>query len=415
MLDRLFPDYSLVGRVGFIALLATLALAPIIGGFPPGGAYGADVSLNALRALVCVAALCLLLAPPTRERDTPAPVNLADAPVWLAFAVTLVSLLAHTRFLTSPILLFAQLPATLDWLAYALVFTLCRRVVAHDPTRALPLVGGALLAGAAWSAVGGVWEYRQFAPQSPAHRINGPFFDPNFLAGLLALALPLALLGLCAARHRWVTAGLGLTVALTVAALAATASRAGVGIAALSGAVALLLALLTGNGPLPRRLPWARLGATLAAACLMAWGFRGPLLARADVVGGGTNASARATGGDGQAHSGAFRVWTWRGTLDMARAHPLLGTGPGTFPYLYPRYALVERTGLAHSSYLEAGRAAGLCRAVCGRRGDCLIPPDRNCRPRPPTRKQPDHRPRRAPSPLWPRRGDRCRGNTERV
>ena len=54
------------------------------------------------------------------------------------------------------------------------------------------------------------------------------------------------------------------------------------------------------------------------------------------------------------ANSGAFRVYTWRGALRLARAYPVFGTGPNLFQYDFPRYALAGFTRLAHSGYLQS-------------------------------------------------------------
>lgn len=61
-----------------------------------------------------------------------------------------------------------------------------------------------------------------------------------------------------------------------------------------------------------------------------------------------------------QAHSGDFRIWTWKGAAHLAASHPILGTGPGTFVYTYPRYALVGFTQLAHDSYIQIADDIGV-------------------------------------------------------
>jgi len=59
-------------------------------------------------------------------------------------------------------------------------------------------------------------------------------------------------------------------------------------------------------------------------------------------------------------NSAAFRVWTWKGAAKMAEANPWLGTGIGTWPDLYPRYALTGFTRLAHNSYLQIADECGI-------------------------------------------------------
>lgn len=336
-LRHILAAYGLIGTVGLGALLLALVLAPLIGGFPPGATYGQDVALNALRALVCIAALCLGMgAGQARKREV--------ILLWATFGLTLLSLLIHSVFLTSPILLYAMLPAMLDWLCYALSFTLAARLARQDRRSAILLIG-ALLIGAALTAVFVARDYGQSAQAGIRdYRAQGLFFSPNFAGGLLALTLPALTAACLAARERIGALATGAAAALAFGALVATGSRAGVGIACLGLFVALVLALISrrqreDDVPLPR----ARVGALLAAFAVMGFAFRGPLLSR--------------TGGD--EHSGSFRTMTWKGTVAMAKANPLLGTGPGTFSVRYPRYAIVEKTDLAHSSYLQVASEEG--------------------------------------------------------
>ena len=153
----------------------------------------------------------------------------------------------------------------------------------------------------------------------------------------------------CQVRERLGILALGVLSALILAALVGTGSRAGVGIGLAGLTIAFFAAILTGG---VRSLPWGRVAALIAAFAVLAFGFRGPLTGR---VSGGSTGTAAA----GQEHSGAFRTWTWRGTATMAKANPLLGTGPGTFPFRYPPYALVAKTELAHSSYFQLAAEQG--------------------------------------------------------
>jgi hypothetical protein len=92
----------------------------------------------------------------------------------LPAALTVLSLLVHSRFLTSPVLLFAMLPATLDWLCYALLAILSWQLARQDRRMMLLLVW-ALAIGAAGTAVAVARSYgdavqtgmRGFAPQAP--------------------------------------------------------------------------------------------------------------------------------------------------------------------------------------------------------------------------------------------------------
>ncbi len=59
-------------------------------------------------------------------------------------------------------------------------------------------------------------------------------------------------------------------------------------------------------------------------------------------------------------NSTQFRAYTWRGTLAMARARPLVGLGPGAFPTVFPRFALAGYTRAAHQSWLQIAAESGI-------------------------------------------------------
>jgi hypothetical protein len=66
-----------------------------------------------------------------------------------------------------------------------------------------------------------------------------------------------------------------------------------------------------------------------------------------------------------------FRYYTWRGTLRMAAARPLLGFGPGSFPSAYTRFAETGYTRTAHELWLQLAAESGfpamlLLLAACG-------------------------------------------------
>ncbi len=330
----------LLPKVGLGCLLLALLLAPLVGGYPAGAAYGHDDALAAVR-LLTFAGLALFRVPEgTRWRF----VKEAEAPsLWLGLAALwgVISLLVHSRFLTSPTLLFAMLPATLDGVLFAaLGFSLGRFGAAERVliVRAI-LLGGAITSGLLLFAT---------LTGEPGTRASIPFFSPNFAAGFLGLCACLALSGLLSDTEKpIVRAAHGALVALSLGGVAATGSRSALVIALVGVFLTLTLLALARRG----KLPYPRLGATLAAGVLLA-----------GLIGYGVGArplAARAAGA-GQEQSGLFRTWTWRGTLDMARTNLALGTGPGTFPYRYPAYAKVGTTGLAHSSYLELAAERGV-------------------------------------------------------
>jgi len=177
---------------------------------------------------------------------------------------------------------------------------------------------------------------------------------PDFLAGHFVLLLPVTLAlflempswrGLTPLLRSAATLVLGVVLLLQLAALLTTGSRFAL--------VSLLAALLVFAGSMAltvRRglvLPKATRGQTgvlLAAFALGGGVFARPVLVRLQNF---------------QDNSSAFRVWTWRGSLHMALANPVLGTGVGTWTDLYPRYALTGFTRLAHESYLQLADECG--------------------------------------------------------
>jgi hypothetical protein len=334
------PLYALIAKLGLGLFLLVLVLAPLVGGYPSGVTYGADLPLSALRVVTLLAGL--FVAAFARPLN---PV-FAGAFVWSAVAGTVLSFLVHSGFLSRETFLFALLPATLDWLCYGVIFTLAAHLAQTGDLKTGEETGplwwsvGALAAGGTLAAALGALEV--LTSTVPGTRAQSPFFSPNFLAGFLGLCLPVVAAWFATTGKRNEQIPLGVATALIGGALVATGSRSGLALAVGGLGLAFLLALVLRRG----KLPWARIGLVVAALALLAFVFRGALVTRA------------ATGGS-QEHSGQFRSWTWKGTAAMARANPLLGTGPGTYPYLYPKYALVAKTELAHSSYWQIAAEHG--------------------------------------------------------
>jgi O-antigen ligase len=340
----------MIQKVGFYALLLALALAPFLGGNPAGAEYNSDASLGALRILVLVAALAF--APPPAAETAPPSVSRSfltakggKIGLWFAVAWSALSLLIHSKFFTSPFLLFAQIPAVLDLLCAALVFTLAAKSDEGQRQK----ISIALIVGLGIHALMAAQQYGT-AKQSGQDwfRATGLFFSPNFSAGFIALLLPLAFVLCLQAKERLATLGFGLASALGFGALIASGSRVGLAAAGLG----LLVALLFGI----KQIPWQRLGVLLLACLALGFGFKGAIVSRADKTGGQTTTKRGLVD--------EFRLYTWRGTAKMALANPVFGTGPGTFPALYPRYAEVGRTGLAHQSYLQVAAENGIPAAL---------------------------------------------------
>ncbi len=171
-------------------------------------------------------------------------------------------------------------------------------------------------------------------------RAYGTLGNPNFVAALIAITIPLGL-GLAAARaaSQRLRIASGLAVAVLAAALAATGSRAGaVGLA--SGGVVFALVL----GQRWRR--WIVVGAVLAAVVLIAL-----------------------SGGRGLTETLRGRVYIWQTAWAHAWEQPMTGVGPGAFELQYAEWDRVAQASdrsaahdsvfagpqqFAHNDYLQA-------------------------------------------------------------
>ncbi|MCS6918138.1 MAG: O-antigen ligase family protein [Fimbriimonadales bacterium] len=192
------------------------------------------------------------------------------------------------------------------------------------------------------NALGGVPNWRVFAS----------FFNPNLLAGYLAMSAPLTLGLLLMAgrelpdpRRRAYTALITVGLWLQLSALALTASR--LGMLSMLGASVVFLAL-AGAWKLLARDFILRL-AVVGVLLLGVFWLSTPATQRLT-----PQAAAQ------DVHSGAFRVETWKGTARAALSNPILGVGAGAFEWQYPRYAQVGYTRSAHNTYLELAAESGL-------------------------------------------------------
>jgi O-antigen ligase len=224
---------------------------------------------------------------------------------------------------------------------------------------------------AAIEAVLGLLQYGQAGGQLANFRASGTYVNPNHFAGLMLLALPLALMLLALdvgerARTRRFAAGMlqvlrqfaaakGTRVitwlaiiVLCLLGLMFSRSRAGIAIGAVGVALTALVAAPRIGGP--RAYGTVGLGLTIAVGFAVAIGLV-PVLDRfgqADPVEDG-------------------RVAIVAGALDMAANYLPTGAGMGTFATLYPPYQPPDITALvhrAHNDYVEWITEGGLLAAV---------------------------------------------------
>jgi len=329
------PQTNLTAKLGPVLFLLAILLSPLIGGSPAGEQFGADAALHALRFLMLLAA-ALTGIPSLLKGSWPA------RAAWLGLLLyggsAVASLLLHSKGLTSQVFLWTMLPGTLDILTHiaACLIAAGLWLVPEQRQRIVDVIqiGASLAAGSIL--------LEAISAQDAGHRSVGTFFSPNFAAGFIGAALPFVvvqLLGATTTPRRLTSL---LSLAMLGAALVATGSRGGIALGVGGVILTLLVAFIRDGIRVP--IKWVCVGLALF--------FIGAALQSKTIL-------ARTAGGASQEHSGAFRSETWKGTLAMAAANPVVGTGPGTFASKYGPYARVAWTGQAHSSYLQVASETG--------------------------------------------------------
>ncbi|MBV9852745.1 MAG: O-antigen ligase family protein [Armatimonadetes bacterium] len=236
------------------------------------------------------------------------------------------------------------------------LFALARRAAQGGRLPAYALTLAAVFASAIVAMIG-VTEYLTHRRMGDVGWRVFATSTPDFLAGYLVMLLPptLALyVGIPLPKRRRSRVGFLLAVFLLVAfgyqafTLLRTQSRFGLvslGVGLLVFGVALWRAWREGLSL--EASSWWRLLSVGVFIALIGLGFAKPLLNRLQQTSTGDNSTA-------------FRLYTWRGSLKMAAANPVLGTGVGTYVHLYPRYAVTGFTRLAHNSYIQMADECGL-------------------------------------------------------
>ncbi|MCW3099133.1 MAG: Lipid core-O-antigen ligase [Chthonomonadaceae bacterium] len=344
------PDWIAVAL-----LAAAIVIAPLCSGsfanMPQSGNYptGNPFLFLGPGGMPLILALVALAAAVTAFREWKRPVAIGAVP-GLAGACVLMggwATLSLTRGFTPAISLNALAVLFSVLLLGGLVSRLTR------DRNALFALLGAVLIGSTLVAVFGIREYIEaFKEHDFAHRTFSSFANPDFLAGYLLLTLPITLAAFVTARERMLRLLLGLSLTFQSACLLLTGSRSG--IAMLLVALVAWLAFVAFAGGLRRQ--GRAIGIGLAVFVVGALLGLAPTRARFGTV----SVTDKQTGhvrqqsvADAQSYSGAFRRWTWDGTVRMALANPLLGTGIGTFEVAYPRYAETAFTLHAHNGYLQ--------------------------------------------------------------
>ena len=349
----LFSDHHSMTIVLSILLALVLVLAPIYAAQPDAPAALAS---SEWASFLCTGTFLAALLGVVSARCT-GPFALRFSGSEKAFLVLL-----GLAFLSIPLRLAAQHGTGYfgtmlrGWSVLAVDFALF--AVARRAARNRIVLYGLLLAAVAGAAVAADIGVQEYVVHWRAGERNWRIFatsTPDFLAGYFVLMLPVTLAlflaapglrGLTPLLRGLVPVVLGVVLLLEVVALLTTGSRFGlVSLVVSLGVFGASLFAATRRGlvlPSAARLLLGALGVIFVGSGAV---FAGPVLVRLHNL---------------QDNSAAFRVWTWRGSVQMALHNPVLGTGIGTWTDLYPKYALTGFTRLAHNSYLQMADECGI-------------------------------------------------------
>ena len=300
-----------------------------------------------------------------------------DHPIWGETSNLLGQSIRGTISL-NPWRTLSEINKLLTYLAVAwITYSLCR-----NPERARYLLNSIIAVGAGYAIYGfvmGVFGKSQYSLfysiPTQDQLFSGPFVLHNSFAtfeGLAAVAALARLVELAEGRilaskglRRWAftvlqfsfgsTRWIVIATILTISALAASASRAGV-FSTLCGFVAMALPFAV---RLKRRAGrrWALVGAgsVMALLVVLVWISGDTLTGRyEDLIDAG--------------NADPVRIALWSAARRMIASAPLLGLGLGTFQDAYPIYATQIMPYImdkAHSDYLEFAAGLGLPAALC--------------------------------------------------
>ncbi len=236
--------------------------------------------------------------------------------------------------------LHSSLLAYISLICYVTVFLMVGSLKRYR-TAVYGLIGALLFSAI---AVGAIGLKEHMLTTIPDWRAFSTFFNPDFLAGFMAIIFPIALAWYLSETSFGISVVGALAVVLSLANLLMSGSRFGA--LAASGGVIVFVVLAFASRSV-RRPQLVKAGIILAPCIVTAILLGGTLFNRVASV-------------NAESHSGDFRIHTWEGVARMVRDHSLLGTGLGTFEVAYPKYAQVGWTRLAHNSYLQYAAEGGV-------------------------------------------------------
>lgn len=335
-----------------ILLLAAVFLTALIGGqvgteaMPGAGIvsalFGDASAVKTTRLLVSLLIFGALIVNWYRNRSVVLPKQKISAILLVLFLLLCLSI-SVSSFRS------ASIDALLNWVLYFAAF-LC--TIGVTGRRMGPLaVMAAIVASSALVGLKGTIEYFILHPTNPTARIFAGWNNPNALASLFSMTLPLAF-SLSINKSRAVSI-LGIVGSVLIGSgLWLTQSKGGL-LAALAGVAAFaVLAFLWKQKALKVGLAIAPLvlGVIVAIglhAIPTEKGSSGPL------------GRLAATGSESEQSVG-FRKLLWQTQIELIKEKPITGTGIGTFLHNSAKPGLVTQTVYGHQNYLQLASEAGL-------------------------------------------------------
>jgi O-antigen ligase len=239
----------------------------------------------------------------------------------------------------------ATLRELLNVFTYLLIFLLI--VDMKEDRRGISLVLACLVVSSLVVSAVGLREYLlSYRTAGSNWRVFSTFFNPDFFAGFLSLILPIILVWFLSSTSLSISTVTACAGLLAIGSLLLTGSRFGALAGLLGIVVCLALAGVSGCIKRPQKI---RLLILLVPAILAAGVMAAPLLHKLSA----------AHGVSAEMYSLQFRLYAWKGAMHIALAHPIFGTGLGTFELVFLKYAQVGFTKLAHNSYLQISAEAG--------------------------------------------------------
>jgi len=186
-----------------------------------------------------------------------------------------------------------------------------------------------------------LWVYAD-VPRAGYTSLSGPYVNRNHMAGFLGMAIPMMIALFLTREHRLeIRAAMIGAALLLICTQVLTLSRGGW--MATTGALVFMAVVLFIQKSIYRR--------TIVGISLLVLGVGVWALASTPVV----NRLSTLTQND-VSDNLETRTRTWTGTLALIKAHPLTGSGPGTFSEAYPQFQIPGQPHLsvyAHNDYLH--------------------------------------------------------------